>query len=153
MATTSGITTHDGDHTRERSALLWRVHCCTKSLELRKRSNSGRAHTKETKLTIAAVAREAGVSAGLIHNHHPAIAETIREAQGRSSRAQRDATHQKLKAEQEKNRELRGENETLRAESARLASINKVLQMENCDLKAQRDNSKVVYLGVNKSQE
>ena len=117
------------------------------------RIERGRAHTKETKLTIAAVAREAGVSAGLIHNHHPTIAETIREAQGRSSRAQRDATHQKLKAEQEKNRELRGENEALREESARLASINEVLQMENCDLKARCDNSKVVYLGANKSQE
>ena len=41
-------------------------------------------------------------------------------------------------------------NETLRAESARLASINEVLLMENSDLKARRDNPKVVNLSTKK---
>lgn len=73
------------------------------------RIQRGRAHTGETKVTIAAVAREAGVSTALIHNHYPIIAETIRDAQGRSSRAQRDVKHQDLRAEREKNRALRKE--------------------------------------------
>lgn len=88
------------------------------------RIQRGRAHTGETKVTIAAVAREAGVSTALIHNHYPIIAEAIRDAQGRSSRAQRDVKHQDLRAEREKNRALRKEIEELRAKVARLASIN-----------------------------
>lgn len=78
------------------------------------RIQRGRTHTGESKVTIAAVAREAGVSTALIHNHYPNIAEAIREAQGRSSRAQRDVKHQDLLAEREKNRMLRQENEELR---------------------------------------
>lgn len=110
------------------------------------RIQRGRAHTGETKVTIAAVAREAGVSTALIHNHYPIIAETIRDAQGRSSRAQRDVKHQDLRAEREKNRALRKEIEELRAKVARLASINEVLIAENRVLQAKQSDSKVVDL-------
>lgn len=110
------------------------------------RIQRGRAHTGETKVTIAAVAREAGVSTALIHNHYPIIAEAIRDAQGRSSRAQRDVKHQDLRAEREKNRALRKEIEELRAKAARLASINEVLIAENRVLQAKQSDSKVVDL-------
>lgn len=110
------------------------------------RIQRGRAHTGETKVTIAAVAREAGVSTALIHNHYPIIAEAIRDAQGRSSRAQRDVKHQDLRAEREKNRALRQEIEELRAKVASLASINEVLIAENRVLKAKQSDSKVVDL-------
>jgi AcrR family transcriptional regulator len=110
------------------------------------RIQHGRAHTAETKVTIAAVAREAGVSTALIHNHYPIIAEAIREAQGRSSRAQRDVKHQDLRAEREKNRTLRTEIEELRAKVASLASINEVLITENRLLKAKQSDSKVIDL-------
>lgn len=63
------------------------------------RIQKGRAKTGETRVTIAAVAREAGVSTALIHNHYPGVAEDIRAAQGRSSRAMRDVKHQDLLAE------------------------------------------------------
>lgn len=95
------------------------------------RIQRGRAHTKATKLSIAAVAREAGVSTSLIHNQYPSIAETIRVAQGRSSRAQRDAKHNDLIAALEKNKELRAEVDELRRQVAKLASINEVLLSEN----------------------
>ncbi|QOZ83760.1 MULTISPECIES: TetR/AcrR family transcriptional regulator [Chromobacterium] len=91
------------------------------------RIQHGRAH--ETKVSIAAVAREAGVSTALIHNHYPSIAEKIREAQGRSSRIQRDVKHQEL-----------------RAKVASLASINEVLISENQVLKAKQSDPKVVDL-------
>ena len=84
------------------------------------RIERGRAKTGEKKVTIAAVAREAGVSAALIHNHYPNIAEAIREVQGRSSRAQRDEKQQDLRAEREKGRALRLEIEELRAKVASL---------------------------------
>jgi AcrR family transcriptional regulator len=110
------------------------------------RIQRGRAHSGETKVTIAAVAREAGVSTALIHNHYPAVAEAIREAQGRSSRAQRDVKHQDLLAERERNRTLREEVEELRAKVANLASINEVLIAETRVLKAKQGDPKVVDL-------
>lgn len=110
------------------------------------RIQRGRTHTGESKVTIAAVAREAGVSTALIHNHYPNIAEAIREAQGRSSRAQRDVKHQDLLAEREKNRMLRQENEELRTKVSSLASINEVLIAEIRVLKAKHRDPKVVDL-------
>ncbi|WP_261514412.1 TetR family transcriptional regulator, partial [Burkholderia multivorans] len=50
-----------------------------------------RVKNKGLKLSISAVATEAGVSAGLIHNTYPDIAEEIRAQVGRGTRQQRDA--------------------------------------------------------------
>lgn len=108
------------------------------------RIERGRTKTGEKKVTIAAVAREAGVSAALIHNHYPNIAEAIREVQGRSSRAQRDVKHQDLRTEQEKNRSLRQEIEELRVKVARLASLNENLEHENRILKAKQNDPNVL---------
>lgn len=110
------------------------------------RIEHSRSHTKATRISIASVAREAGVSPALIHNHYPAIADAIRQAQGRSSRQQRDAKHEQLTAEREKSRELRREVERLRADVDRLASINEVLLAENAVLRAKLDNRRVVDL-------
>lgn len=110
------------------------------------RIEHGRAKTDEKNVTIAAVAREAGVSAALIHNYYPKIAEAIREVQGRSSRAQRDLKHQNLRSAREKGRVLRREIEELRAKVASLASINEVLIEENRFLKAKLNNSGVISL-------
>jgi len=110
------------------------------------RIQKGRARTGETKVTIAAVAREAGVSTALIHNHYPRIAEAIREAQGRSSRAMRDVKQQDLIAERKKSAAHRQEIEELRAKVAKLASVNEVLLDENRVLKAKISDHKVVDL-------
>ncbi len=111
------------------------------------RIERGRSHTKATRISIASVAREAGVSPALIHNHYPAIADAIRQGQGRSSRQQRDAKHEQLTAERDKSRELRREVERLRADVDRLASINEVLLAENAVLKAKLYDRRVVDLG------
>lgn len=115
------------------------------------RIQRGRAHTGESKVTIAAVAREAGVSTALIHNHYPNVAEAVREAQGRSSRAQRDVKHQDLIAEREKNKLLRQELEELRLKTADLASINEVLMAELRALKARSCDLKIVALPSHKT--
>lgn len=115
------------------------------------RIQRGRARQKDAKLTIASVAREAGVSTALIHNHHPQIAELVRDAQGRSSRAQRDAKHSELKDEREKNKLLRDERDALLRRVAMLASINEVLTIEVRDLKARSSNGKVVELDSRRS--
>lgn len=106
----------------------------------------GRAQSGETKVTIAAVAREAGVSTALIHNHYPAIAEEIRQIQGRSSRAMRDVKHQDLIAERQKSKGYRQEIEELEAKLAKIASINEVLMDENQKLKTQLRERNVVEL-------
>lgn len=114
------------------------------------RIQKGRAHTGETKVTIAAVAREVGVSTALIHNYYPSIAEAIRQIQGRSSRAMRDVKHQDLLAERKKSAAYRQEIEELRAQVANLASINEVLLDENHVLKAKVNDRKVADLVARK---
>jgi AcrR family transcriptional regulator len=110
------------------------------------RLQKGRAHTKETKVTIAAVAREAGVSTALIHNHYPAVAEAIRDIQGRSSRAMRDVKHQDLIAERQKSAAYRQEVEELKARLASIASINEVLLDDNQTLKDKLRERNVIEL-------
>lgn len=108
------------------------------------RIQKGRARTGETKVSVAAVAREAGVSAALIHNYYPGIAESIREAQGRSSRAMRDVKHHDLITERTKSAAYRQENEELRAEVANLASINEVLLNKIRMLEAKLNSRNIV---------
>jgi hypothetical protein len=108
------------------------------------RIKKGRSIFNQLKLSISAVAREAGVSAALIHNCHPEIAEQIRESQGRSSRAQRDAKQLELKTERERARQLRLEIALLRTKIALLASINETLLDENKALKSQLSDPKVL---------
>jgi AcrR family transcriptional regulator len=79
------------------------------------------------KLSISAVAKAAEVTPALIHNTYPDIAERIRGVVGKSTRLQRDAKHEALVKEKERNRELRAEVERLRLDAAKLASINLTL--------------------------
>lgn len=88
------------------------------------------------KISIASVARAAGVTPGLIHNTYPAVAERIRIIMGKSVRTQRDSKHQALMVEKEKNRVLRVENDQLLEELARTASVNQRLLFEMAELKA-----------------
>lgn len=110
------------------------------------RIQKNRSRTGETKISIAAVAREAGVSSALIHNYYPCVAEAVREAQGRSSRAMRDVKHQDLIAQRKKSAEYRQEIEQLRAKVAHLASVNEVILDENRVLKAKLSDRKEVDL-------
>jgi AcrR family transcriptional regulator len=110
------------------------------------RIERGRAHSKASKLSVSAVAREAGVTAALIHNHYPTIAELIRVKQGASSRQQRDAKRNQLAEEREKNAELRRELNDVRGQVAKLATINEMLVMENKELRAKQQSSNVVDL-------
>ena len=76
------------------------------------------------KVSISAVAKLAGVTPALIHNTYPDIAERIRGLVGKTTRSQRDAKHDALVKERERNRALRAEVAHLRTEAAKLASIN-----------------------------
>lgn len=100
------------------------------------RIQRGRSRTNEKRLSIAAVAREAGVTAALIHNHYPGLAMEIRKAMGRDERAQSDTKNQELKELRTRAKELNDQAKALRADVARLASINEVLMAELACLKA-----------------
>jgi len=88
------------------------------------------------KISIALVARAAGVTPGLIHNTYPAVAERIRIIMGKSVRTQRDSKHRALMIEKQKNRVLRAENDQLLEELTRIASVNQRLLFEMDELKA-----------------
>lgn len=107
------------------------------------RIERGRGTTGTTKLSIAAVAREAGVSPALIHNHYSKIAEIVRAKVGASSRQQRDQKHDELKAERLRSKELRAEIAILKLQIAQLASINETLLLEKTTLNALLDGGRV----------
>lgn len=115
------------------------------------RIEQGRARTKATKVSISSVAREAGVTPALIHNHYPAIAESIRIKQGASSREQRDAKQNQLHAERNLTKALRSQLNDLQRRLEALASINETLVVENQGLKARLASGNVVSMPVHRS--
>lgn len=95
-----------------------------------------RVKNKGLKLSISAVATEAGVSAGLIHNTYPDIAEEIRAQVGRGTRQQRDTKAAEVKKVRAQLKILRAERDAALADVARLASINETLRQEVAKLQA-----------------
>lgn len=95
-----------------------------------------RVKNKGLKLSISAVAAEAGVSAGLIHNTYPDIAEEIRALLGRKIRQQRDDMAKELADAKRRMRELREELDSALADLAKTASINETLRTELVTLRA-----------------
>jgi lambda repressor-like predicted transcriptional regulator len=94
-----------------------------------------RVISKKRKISIRALAEEAGVSDSTIHNRYPDIAMEVRRLIGKEYQEQRDKKNEKLKAEIEKNGELRRYLERLESENSKLASINARLMEENNQLK------------------
>lgn len=95
-----------------------------------------RVKTRGLKLSISSVAAEAGVSAGLIHNTYPDIAEEIRTQVGRGIRQKRDATVAEVKKVREQLKTVRAERDAALADVATLASINETLRQEIATLQA-----------------
>ncbi|HVR52568.1 MAG TPA: TetR family transcriptional regulator [Pseudorhodoferax sp.] len=105
-----------------------------------------RVKSSGRKLSIYAVAVEAGVHASLIHNTYPDMAERIRAEVGRGTRQQLDATAAALIAAKEQQTALHAELKAARADIAKLASINETLRQEVTLLRA-ASAGKVVLLG------
>lgn len=121
----------------------------TREKELRlaiHRIERGRAHTKADEVSISSVAREAGVSAALIHNHYPIIAELIRIKQGVSSRQIRDAKQAEVLDLKNKNAEMRRKLEELQSQLAKLATINEMLVVDNTTLRASLNANNIVRI-------
>lgn len=104
-----------------------------------------RVKNKGKKLTISAVASEAGVTPGLIHNTYPDIAEEIRAKVGKATRQQRDETIAELSTARKRIKELRTELDAALSDIQRLASTNETLRQEVAKLRSV-GSGKVVIL-------
>jgi len=101
---------------------------------------------KKRKISISALAEEAGVSDSTIHNRYPEVAAEVREIIGKEHKTQRDEKNEQLKSEKLKNKELREYIEQLESDIRKLTSINATLNNENAQLKAEMASGKVVRI-------
>ena len=83
------------------------------------------------KMSVAAVAEEAGVSRALIHRDCPDLLERIKGGVNKGIRQQRDAKQTGLNEYKERNRELREEVAKLKAMLAKVQSQNATLIRKN----------------------
>jgi AcrR family transcriptional regulator len=102
---------------------------------------------KKRKISISALAEEAGVSDSTIHNRYPEIAAEVRELIGKEHKAQRDDKHEALKSEKAKGRTQRDSIEMLESDIRKLTSINATLLHENSRLRAELESPNVVRIG------
>ena len=99
------------------------------------------------KMSVAAVAEEAGVSRALIHRDCPDLLERIKGGVNKGIRQQRHAKQTELNEYKERNRELRSEVAELKAMLAKVQSQNATLIRKNMALSnAHVDNSNVIQL-------
>lgn len=98
------------------------------------------------RVSISAVAREAGVSPALVHNRYPDLAERIRAHTGRRAPQQRTDQQAELQALREVARELRQRIVGLEVDLAKLASINAALNVGIAELRAMLESRSVVPL-------
>ena len=89
-----------------------------------------RLQARSLPVSIAAVAKEAGVSAPLIHNKYPEIAEEIRALAGKTVRQRASDEREDWVALRAKNRALRLELNEVRRELIDLASENESLRRD-----------------------
>lgn len=125
-----------------------------KALELAiHRITTGRVRKVKTgrKLSIAAVAEEAGVSTSTIHNRYPEIADKIRQLLNKDARQQRDEKSQALKEEKSKRKELLDENRLLRQQMAELVSRNATLEAELDHLRALVESKNIAQISPRKA--
>jgi AcrR family transcriptional regulator len=103
-----------------------------------RRFRHGRQHvgSADGKISIAGVAREAGVSNATIHNRYPDIADRIRAIQSRAARALPKVNPDTLEAVQRRLAEAREEIRCLLDDLRKSQSINLRLSKENEMLEA-----------------
>lgn len=109
-----------------------------------------RIKNRGKKISISAVAAEAGITPGLIHNTYPDIAESIRAEVGKGTRQQRDDKIAELAETRERMKELSAELKAALADIRRLASINETLRQEVSMLRS-AETGTVVLLPPRKS--
>lgn len=93
------------------------------------------------KLSVMAVAEEAGVSRALIHRDCPDLLERIKGGVNKGVRQQRDAKQAELNEYKERNKELRSEVAELKAMLEKVQSQNATLIRKNMILSSVQGKS------------
>jgi hypothetical protein len=99
--------------------------------------------SSDRKISIKAVAEEAGVSDSLIHKDHSDLVRRIYGNNDKDYRSERDKKHQELKAERVKSKELRGRVAELESQLRKLTSINARLELELTTLRSVKNSQNV----------
>ena len=99
--------------------------------------------SSDRKISIKAVAEEAGVSDSLIHKDHSDLVRRIYKNNDKDYRSERDKKHQELKAERVKSKELRGRVAELESQLRKLTSINAWLELELTTLRSVKNSQNV----------
>ncbi len=103
-------------------------------------------HETECRMTIAGVAKEAGVSNATIHNRYPDLASQIRELAGKTAEfnARKTLSKQRGKIEtlDEQRGAMRNELSELKEKLNKARSVNATLDMENQSLRAEIEDLK-----------
>ena len=107
--------------------------------------------SSDRKISIKAVAEEAGVSDSLIHKDHSDLVARIYRNNDKDYRSERDEKHQELKAERVKSKELRGRVAELESQLLKLASINARLELELTTLRSVKNSQNVTEFRGKKS--
>ncbi|MGY6511986.1 TetR family transcriptional regulator [Vibrio parahaemolyticus] len=103
------------------------------------------------KMSVAAVAEEAGVSRALIHRDCPDLLERIKGGVNKGIRQQRDAKQIELNEYKKRNRELRTEVAELKAMLSKVQSQNATLIRKNMVLSdVSAKNSSITQLSYSK---
>ena len=96
--------------------------------------------TINRKMSVAAVAEEAGVSRALIHRDFPDLLERIRGGANKAIAKQRNDIREQLKREKAHHKECRLKIKELSDMLANMQSINATLTQENKDLRFKIDS-------------
>ena len=107
--------------------------------------------SSDRKISIKAVAEEAGVSDSLIHKDHSDLVRRIYKNNDKDYRSERDKKHQELKAERAKSKELRGRVAELESQLRKLTSINARLELELTTLRWVKNSQNVTEFRGKKS--
>lgn len=103
-----------------------------------------RVKNQGRRMTISAVAVEAGLTAPLIHNSYPDIAEEIRAAAGKATRKRRAETEAALAAARHDLQEAKKKLKAAQKDIQVLASMNATLREECANLKAKASSNVAV---------
>lgn len=104
----------------------------------------------ERKISVAAVAEEAGISPSTIHNRYPDLLECIRGNTNKQIKVHRNEVRDKLKEERAKNKSLRDKIVELTRQRNILAEKNATLLLENQELKAIVESNNVALFPLKK---
>jgi DNA-binding transcriptional MocR family regulator len=105
---------------------------------------------KSRKMSVAAVAEESEVSRASIHKDYPELADQIKAEAGKDVRVQIDKKNTDLKAEKQKNRDLREVLTEAKQNNQKLVSINAALMIELEEFRSIAKSKNVIVINTKK---